>query len=223
MGFYRGPNIVRDGLVFAIDAGSERSYSGSGTSVSSLIGTSTGTLVNGTTFNSDNGGSFSFDGTNDHIDMGTGLLSLQNSSFSLETFIKWDGGSQDTFFGYHDGGAAKKSIHWRIYSNGMLRFDFYSSSINSPAGSIIPNEWNHLILTFNYSTSKCICYKNGNVLNYGYIGPYLGDDAISTAKIGMWTSTENYGGKIPMFRAYNRELTESEVLQNYNAQKNRFM
>ena len=26
MGFYRGPNIVTDGLVLALDAGSERSY-----------------------------------------------------------------------------------------------------------------------------------------------------------------------------------------------------
>ena len=31
MGFYRGPNIVTDGLVFAVDAGSTRSYPGSGT------------------------------------------------------------------------------------------------------------------------------------------------------------------------------------------------
>ena len=28
MGFYRGPNIVTDGLVFAVDAGSTRSYPG---------------------------------------------------------------------------------------------------------------------------------------------------------------------------------------------------
>ena len=49
MGFYRGPNIVTDGLVFAVDAGSERSYPnpGSGTTVNSLIGSNTGTLTNG--------------------------------------------------------------------------------------------------------------------------------------------------------------------------------
>ena len=37
MGFYRGPNIVTDGLVFAVDAGSERSYPGSGTTTTDLI------------------------------------------------------------------------------------------------------------------------------------------------------------------------------------------
>ena len=38
MGFYRGPNIVTDGLVFAVDAGSERSYPGTGTTWATLIG-----------------------------------------------------------------------------------------------------------------------------------------------------------------------------------------
>ena len=33
MAYFTGPNIVTDGLVFAIDAGSERSYSGSGVKI----------------------------------------------------------------------------------------------------------------------------------------------------------------------------------------------
>ena len=37
-----GPSIVKDGLVFAIDAGSERSYSGSGTTNTDLIDAITG-------------------------------------------------------------------------------------------------------------------------------------------------------------------------------------
>ena len=37
MAFFRGPNIVTDGLVFALDAGSPRSYPGSGTTWIDLI------------------------------------------------------------------------------------------------------------------------------------------------------------------------------------------
>ena len=62
MGFYRGPNIVTDGLVYAIDAGSERSYPGSGTAVTDLVGSSNGVLENGVGFDSANGGSWDFDG-----------------------------------------------------------------------------------------------------------------------------------------------------------------
>ena len=47
MGFYRGPNIVTDALALAIDAGSTRSYPGSGTTWKDLSSNSTdGTLTN---------------------------------------------------------------------------------------------------------------------------------------------------------------------------------
>ena len=36
MGIFRGPNIVTDGLVLALDAGSERCYPGSGTSATNI-------------------------------------------------------------------------------------------------------------------------------------------------------------------------------------------
>ena len=65
---YTGPDIITDGLQLAIDAGSTRSYSGSGTSVSSLKGSINGTLINGVGFNSANGGTFTFDGIDDYID-----------------------------------------------------------------------------------------------------------------------------------------------------------
>jgi hypothetical protein len=67
MGFYRGPNIVTDGLTFAIDAASERSYPGSGTTAYDLVGSYNGALTNGVGFNSANGGSFTFDGIDDYI------------------------------------------------------------------------------------------------------------------------------------------------------------
>ena len=48
---YTGPDIITDGLILAIDAGSERSYPGSGTSVTDLAGTNTVALVNGVSYN----------------------------------------------------------------------------------------------------------------------------------------------------------------------------
>ena len=47
MGIFRGPNIVTEGLIFTIDPGSIRSYSGSGTSIVDLTNNATnGTLTN---------------------------------------------------------------------------------------------------------------------------------------------------------------------------------
>jgi hypothetical protein len=43
-------------------------------------------------------------------------------------------------------------------------------------------------------------------------------------KIGLWTGGNSYAfqGKVAVVHMYNRALTAAEVLQNYNAQKNRF-
>ena len=64
---YVGPDIVDDGLLIAIDAGSTRSYSGSGTSVSNIIDDSTYTLQTGLSKVSDKGGTWDYDGTDDYI------------------------------------------------------------------------------------------------------------------------------------------------------------
>ena len=65
MAFFRGPNIVTDELVLALDAASPRSYPGSGTVWNDLVGSNNGTLTNNPTFDSGNGGSIVFDGTDD--------------------------------------------------------------------------------------------------------------------------------------------------------------
>ena len=154
--------------------------------------------------------------------MGTNF-GFENNSFSIESIIKWDGGSEDTFFSYKDStGGTQKDIHWRIYSSGQLRFDFYSDSINSATGSIIADEWVHLVLTYDLGSDSCICYKNGEVLMSGSSGPFLGNDANSTAYIGAWGNIQYFGGEIPALKIYNSAITAGEVKQNYNAYKNRF-
>ena len=64
---YTGPDIVTDGLVFAVDPGSTRSYAGSGTTTYNIINNTSGTLVNGVGFSTSNGGYFTFDGNDDYI------------------------------------------------------------------------------------------------------------------------------------------------------------
>ena len=231
MAFSHGtPNsIVTDGLVFCIDPANISSYPRTGATVTDIIGDITGTL-NGTSGDNNtpqwenvNGGIFDFDGTDDYTQLSS-PLSLTNTSFSIEAWIKWDGSeSRKVFFGHMEAHTNKKSIHWRIYSNGLLRFDFYNSSINSPTGAIVADTWYHLFITYDYSSSTCICYKNGEVLMQGSIGPYIGSQSSSNSYLGSWTpGGEPFPGKMVIFKQYNKVLTQAEVLQNYNALKNRF-
>ena len=68
MGFYRGPNIVTDGLVSAYDAASTRSYPGTGTAWDDLSGNNNdGTLYNGVVYTTANYGTMEFDGSDDYM------------------------------------------------------------------------------------------------------------------------------------------------------------
>ena len=161
---------------------------------------------------------FDFDGTNDFVESSS-PLNLTNKSFSLETWIKWDGAaSRRVFFGHAEANATKKNIHWRIYSNGMLRFDFYNSSIDSSVGAIEANTWHHLSITYDYDTSTCICYKNGQELMQGTIGPYIGSVSNSSTFLGcMNNGAELFPGEMFLFRQYDVVLTPSEVTTLYNS------
>ena len=84
MGIAYNTSIVTSGLVFSIDAGNVRSYSGSGITAYGLVGGLGGTLVNGVGFTSSNSGTFSFDGSNDYINIPTTTgLDSTNVSWSF--------------------------------------------------------------------------------------------------------------------------------------------
>ena len=86
MGFYRGPNIVTDGLVLVLDAANPTSYISGSTTWRDLSGNNnSGSLVNGPTFNSVNGGSIVFDGSNDYVEISPVNASSQ---FTLNLWIK---------------------------------------------------------------------------------------------------------------------------------------
>lgn len=95
VGNWRGPNIIKDGLVFYFDAGSPNSYYSPSESViwKDISGSGlTGTLINGAYYSSNVGGSFIFDGLDDYVD-NIGTVSdfsfIQNTSiFSINFWFK---------------------------------------------------------------------------------------------------------------------------------------
>ena len=133
------------------------------------------------------------------------------------------GESTDTFFGHIETNATQKSIHWRIYNTGQLRFDFYSNSINSSTGAIVADTWYHLLVTYDYDSDTCKCYRNGELLMQGSAGPYIGNQSNSNSYLGSWYANQQpFGGKMAIFRQYNKALTADEIWQNYQAQSIRF-
>jgi hypothetical protein len=221
MAFFRGPNVVTNGLVLALDAANPKSYVSGSTTWNDLSGNSNnGTLTNGPTYSSTNGGSIVFDGVDDYVDIGI-KSTLQPQSLSVSLWFKVNS--------YPVSNAQivrSRGYGWGIQLNGSLLSSFlYTSTSNqiNSSGTVIPlNIYNHC--SFTYSNSTFYMYLNGvqiytttsptNTIYYsgGYIA--IGRDADANASY--------FPGNIPQASIYNRALSSSEVLQNYNALKSRY-
>jgi len=223
MGFYRGPNIVTDGLVFAIDAGSTRSYPGSGTTVDSLIGSATGALNNGVGFTSASGGGFTFDGTDDNISIGTSLLNV--NAFTVEAIVNITSTGNNNKTIFSSGNASNSGIWLLKHRSGlgnslvMHGYDGVNPRINV-TGGVVPDAINTYVAIVYNGTSYQL-YMNGLTSGNAVV-----DNDIAASSTNFIASLNNGSfapGTIYALRVYNKGLTATEVLQNYNAQKSRFL
>lgn len=225
MGAYGGPDIITDGLVFAYDAGSTRSYPGSGTTVSNIIDGLTGTLVNGVAFNSANGGYWEFDGTDDYISI-TNANSPQftaNQSFTISYTLKLNSVSGGFWTPVMKGSFGQSYGHL-IINDDLLVYTDTDSSVEYTANNIFTNDANKWVfVTQTYDGSRIYVYRNGEL--FGQSGTGIGfTTSTSNLYLGSNNSTGYYlDGDMANLKMYNRALTAAEVLQNYNAQKNRFI
>jgi len=221
MGVIAGVNAVNDGLIFTIDAGNFRSYSGSGNTSNGLVGGIGGTLVNGIGFTSANSGSFIFDGTNDYIDVpinpslftteGTMIIWLKNdeatpASTSNTGFMGFSSGYQNDHYPWIDG-------------LGYLS-TFRNNRVSLTLSTSVTRTNIHMVcVTSNSSEWKL--YQNA-VLQYTTSSS--GSVTMSNTTIGYSISQSfNYKGKVYSFSLYNRALSAAEVLQNYNSTKRRYV
>ena len=226
VGSYRGPNIVTRGLVLHLDAASPNSYysPNGGTVWKDVSGNgNNGTLVNGTTFSND---AFVFDGVDDHINCGDILPSgSQNITISIWMY-KFDAVVGDYILskGTASDGTAG-STFYIVNGSTYVRFTATDTtptrSTNVEHYGINLNQWYNFTYTYNGST--IVGYRDGAnpVTNTSISGPlnYLNQPIL----IG----THKYGSRYPQmdigsFSLYDRALSAQEVLQNYNATKDRF-
>jgi len=221
MGFYRGPNIVTDELKFALDAGSTRSYAGSGTTAYNIINNTSGTLNNGVGFGTSNGGYFDFDGTDDYISnfSNTGITH-GTSNFSYSFWLNLQGkGALDTIL---ENGSWTNCLLIRYSGQNTPGVEIYSMSTYIGKFTFDPalSTWNNIMFI-----------RSGNFINFYINGVYqsalgFNKNIIPTANIFIGTSQHSVGqtfnGYIATAHIYTKALSATEIQQNYNAQKSRF-
>ena len=239
MAYHNGPTSVRDGIMVCLDVANSKSYSGSGTTLTDLSGNSNnGTIYNGAVYSSSpNGGFFTFDGSNDYVGIaspsdrfswtvsGAGI-----NSMSIEIWIKstdtsgrifskpWNGNGEYNYWVDNSG--------WAVNSGG--------SSYQLPCTSYASGNWEHFIYVA--TPSQLSVYRRGILnagpTNHGLTGniPIYGNGQVDLAVMtlypygsGGWSYTGHaIAGDLGFFRLYNRALSASEILRNYNALKSRY-
>ena len=223
MGAFGGPDIITDGLVFAVDAGSTRSYPGSGTAVTDLAGTSNVTL-SGVGFASNNGGVFVYDGVDDQ---GTAGDFFNYQAFTINLWVK-PGSTQvqyaDIIDNDHNGN--RNWVCQQDYNNqNVYSFGVHGASFeNSYTGNFTLTAGDWVNLTFTYDGTRVRGYNNGVLFA---TGAALGTTINYSAQdfhIGRWGGGGRYWeGEYGPLYCYNAALSAAQILQNYNAQKNRFI
>ena len=97
-GFANNAPIVTDGLVFYVDAGNSKSYPGSGTTWTDLIGGNKGSLTNmdATNHSSTNGGIFTFDGGDEYVDYGD-VINIGTNDFTISVWVRLSSTISDSY------------------------------------------------------------------------------------------------------------------------------
>ena len=218
MGLDHSPLIVTDGLQVFLDAGNVRSYSGTGNTAFDLSGSgNTSTLKNGPTFNSSNLGTFVLDGTNDYILVNSAANILSKTAY---TKIAW---FYVTSFVTNNniisGGFSGQHAFWLFASNKLYAGHNGNWSTVTGGTTLSLSTWYHGAVTYSNSTGW-ILYLNGTQDGTSVnTTTFTGNQEIS---IGSYGAGNNFTGRIASVQVYNRVLSATEIVQNYNATKRRY-
>lgn len=225
--FKNSSPIVTDGLVLYLDAANLKSYPTTGTTWADLSGTiSGGTLTNGPIYDSSNGGSIVFDGIDDYVDCGLASNIITNTSaITVESWVKTNvinsykkiittGVSNDVIQGvyFSIGSEPLYKTYLGLKLNGSL------TAAGTPY-NLLTTSFNHVLGTYDGSNIKL--YVNGVLLSTQSASGTIGTGGNFRIS-GYWNGNENWYGNIGVVRIYNKALTSNEVIQNYNATKQRF-
>ena len=169
----------------------------------------------------DSNAQLAFDGTNNTITAGTGILS-GTGDFTIEAVIESDYQTTNgTIFANYPSGNFQTFFSGRYIGLYLGNSSAYLGS--SPFTTVLPEFTTDPIhfLALREGTETRL-YLNGVLKKTGSSSSTIGDTS-AAFRVGTNTSgTEDFLGTIFVVKAYNRALTAAEVKNNFNNYKGRF-
>lgn len=227
-------SLITTNMLLYLDASNPTSYPGSGTTWTDLsTNTNDVTLVNGPTYSSANGGKIIFDGVDD---WGNSALAKQGSSTGNYTFGAWVKpnditGAANHFLGR---GGYENSFYngWSFlltFSSGKPGASVVTMSpsivgAGTPAGTrtVSTDGWYYVVGVWTAGTSLKL-YLNGTLeATLNTSGTNLRQSNFYGWTLATVIQTQYASTELGAVHVYNTVLTDSEILQNFNATKARF-
>lgn len=226
MGMLVKPNnpITTSNLVLHYNPANLKSYVGSGTVLNDL----TANAINGTmrnmTFSSN---VLNFNGSNSDVNIAdNALLEPGSGSFTIEVWFN-NAGTSGTLIGKYNAGGNASNVSYalRLMGLGLIRADFGNGSTAQITDncSFDSNAWVQMVYVWDKTNNNIYTYANGNLKQTKAIaisGSIL--NASTSLYIGSYNGGEYaqyFNGKLGVVRLYNKALSSSEILNNYDATK----
>ncbi len=249
VGNWRGPNIVKDGLVLYLNAGSPNSYyvdNFDDSLFKDISGNSyDNTLFNGVSFTSLNDGVMVLDGVDDYINKSSFIsfdvnsisiwfkpTSTINSSSSIISLIQLRQNPTaqslpDSAY-YIALGSATNQLTNEYITIADLSLPSNKRTGVTDGGSFIGGSWYNLVINWE-STSYAIYINNVKKTTVssasGHPPKLTNSNLIYLGAVlgdGAATPIAYFSGSLSIIQIYNKVLSVSEMSQNYNATKTRF-
>lgn len=221
MSLGHGANIVRDGLLVYLDAANPKSYGGTGTTWNDLSGNGVnGTFINGTTFDSANKGGITFDGVDDYCRFtfsNKGIFVKPGTTICAMVYRTRDRTAQTNVISYRFGAGGALYIG---SSNNQI-FSYYNgiSTQGYTTGLFPINQFAYLTVRLNDDGSITHMTDGTNKFTSDVRTGY---NLTEKTEFRFSSDLEYFGGRMFSFQHYNRELSDAEIQQNYNAIRGRY-
>jgi len=226
------PPIVTANLTLHLDAANPASYNGGNTWYDTSGKGNHGTLNGNVAVSSSNYGSMTFDGTTSptetsiKFNTATGnSVGMYQSDFTVEAWVNGANTGAATPSGFPNyqifdllgSTPTAGSSYGMGYMQGYLVVGFYASG--HYAFQPNTNTWYQIVHTYNYTTKSSKIYSNGVLKDTITMGTDLNANAaVAPVAVGWgYWGGGPWQGSIPVVRVYNKELSQSEINQNYNA------
>lgn len=234
------PTVVTSGLVLWLDAGNNASYINSSsyydcgygcqyyasnpgctncnTQIKDMSGLGNDGTINGATISYDNtGGNMVFAQGTQRIDVSKTNLPPTNS-FTLSAWAYCTNLTNDQNI------ISRNGPYFMRLSGAKVRFNVLAGGtwlFQAGTTTLSNNTWYNYSMT--YDGASFIGYINGvQEFNVGKTGTVTSDGTLYIGYTPIGGEQSGFDGKIPIAQIYNRALNATEVLQNFNAGRQRF-